>query len=174
MLLVHHHLWCKVIHNNLNRSLHTIVNEPHHRAQEKHGCTCSTRMAPSGLVQSINPESDNDIPVVDVDSDSNFKGKNLALPVTYYVPSSDEECDWDGTVNHCSLALSDSDFGWTDSESDAGDETETEYLELEGEGLIESLQKSLEEELKSLKKLTPYKVLEQDISGKIWKKAEQN
>ena len=127
-----------------------------------------------GLVQSINSESDNDILVVDVDSDSNFKGKNLALPVTYYVPSSDEECDWDGTVNHCSLALSDSDFGWTDSESDAGDETETEYLELEGEGLVESLQKSLEEELKSLKKLTPYDVLEQDISGKIWKKAEQN
>lgn len=115
-----------------------------------------------GGVQPISP----DIPT-HVDSDSDFEGKHI-----YYVPNSDEECDWDGTVNRCSL--SDSDFEWTDSESDADDESETEYSELEGDGLVESLQKSLEEELESLKKLTPYEVLEQDISGKIWKRAEQN
>ena len=58
-----------------------------------------------GGVQPISP----DIPT-HVDSDSDFEGKHI-----YYVPNSDEECDWDGTVNRCSL--SDSDFEWTDSES---------------------------------------------------------
>ena len=120
--------------------------------------------------QSISP----DIPAVHIDSDSNFEGKRVALPVTHYVPNSDEECDWNGTVNYCPLGLSDSDFEWTDSESESDTDDETEYSELEGEGLVESLQKSLEEELKSLKKLTPYETLKQDINGKIWKKAEQN
>ena len=41
------------------------------------------------------------------------------------------------------------------------------YSELEGDGLVESLQKSLEEQLESLKKLTPYEVLEQNINQKI-------
>ena len=36
---------------------------------------------------------------------------------------------------------------------------ETEYSELEGGSLIESLQKSLEAELESLKKPTPYETI---------------
>ena len=73
------------------------------------------------------------------------------------------ECDWDGSVNHC---LS-SDSDWEDELDD------TEFSELEGEDLKESLQKALEAELALLTQLTPYEVILQATS-KEWKRAEQN
>ena len=77
--------------------------------------------------------------------------------------------DWDGTVNH--YLSSDSDSVWTDSEADDEDDSEgTEYSDLEGDSLVESLQRTLE----SLRKPAPYEAIKQDLSTKNWKKTEQN
>lgn len=51
---------------------------------------------------------------------------------------SDKECEWDGTVNH--WVSSDSDSAWSDSDGDGYDSEGTEYSELEGQDLLESLQ----------------------------------
>ena len=79
------------------------------------------------------------------------------------------ECDWDGSVNHC---LS-SDSDWEDESDDGFESDDTEFSELEGEDLKESLQKALEAELALLTQLTPYEVILQATS-KEWKRAEQN
>src|ERR1700759_1553290 len=47
----------------------------------------------------------------------------------------DEECGWDGTINHWLSSDSSSDFVWN------GLDSESELSELEGEELLESLQK---------------------------------
>ncbi|KAF8220442.1 hypothetical protein L208DRAFT_1382661 [Tricholoma matsutake] len=93
--------------------------------------------------------------------------------LAYTSLNSDKECDWDGTVNHYLSSVRDS--AWTDSEADDEDDSEgTEYSDLEGDSLVESLQKTLEAELESLRKPTPYEAIKQDLSTKNWKKAEQN
>ena len=67
------------------------------------------------------------------------------------------------------------DSAWNDSEADDKDDSErTEYSDLEGDSLVESLQKTLEAELESLRKPTPYEAIKRDLSTKNWKKTEQN
>jgi hypothetical protein len=93
---------------------------------------------------------------------------SLHLDLTH---DSGEECDWDGTVNHC--LSSDSDYAWTDSDTKGYNSDETEYLELEGEDFLESLQNSLQAEMELLGNPTPYETIKRGISVKDWKKLEQ-
>ncbi|KIJ26810.1 hypothetical protein M422DRAFT_272092 [Sphaerobolus stellatus SS14] len=99
--------------------------------------------------------------------------------------SSDEDCDaelcnWVGGVNHC--LSSDSGFSWTDSESNSN----SEFAELEGEKLLQSidnqqavlqaaLEAELQQEIKDLAKPTLYNTLTQTKhTTESWKIAEKN
>ena len=82
------------------------------------------------------------------------------------------ECDWDGNVNHC--LSSDSDSDWDNELEDGFESDNSEFSELEGEDLKESLQKALEAELTLLAWLMPYEVIQQATTSKEWKTAEQN
>jgi hypothetical protein len=105
-------------------------------------------------------------------NEQDFEGIQNDTPA-YTSLNSDKECDWDGTVNH--YLSSDSDCAWTNSEADDEDDSEgTEYSDLEGDSLMESLKKTLEAELESLRKPTPYEAIKRDLSTKDWEKAEQN
>jgi hypothetical protein len=85
--------------------------------------------------------------------------------------SIDEECQWTGGVNH--ILSSDSEFCWTDSDTDS--ESESDFSELEGQELIESLHACLEKELEMLGAQTPYeKVSQRTLTSEEWKKAEGN
>lgn len=83
--------------------------------------------------------------------------------------SSDDECGWDGTVNHVPTSESDSDSDFepgsstdTDSESDT-----IEVSDLEGEELLKSLGLRLEKELELLTTSTPYEKI-QDGTAQRW------
>jgi hypothetical protein len=91
--------------------------------------------------------------------------------ITEELPDDDFECTrWTGGVNHhvSSESDSDSDFGLSTSES----ESEEEFSELEGDDLLESLQRQAAEEAELLKKPTPYEELKRNIQAPEWKKAE--
>jgi hypothetical protein len=83
----------------------------------------------------------------------------------------DDECEWEGGVNH--VLSSDSGTDWTKSDSDS--DPQSDFSELEGQELVESLQSCLEKELEMLGSQTPYeKVLIRRLTLGDWKKAEGN
>jgi uncharacterized sporulation protein YeaH/YhbH (DUF444 family) len=96
---------------------------------------------------------------------------------------SDIECTgWTGGVNHVP-SDTDTDSGdedWKDTDLDGGsadsDEDDNEDLEdLEGEDLLDGLQKKwelLQQELEDLEKPTPYECILKKTTAKEWKKAE--
>jgi hypothetical protein len=89
---------------------------------------------------------------------------------------SDDECGWDGTVNHVPTSESDSDSDFepgssTDTESES--DLDIEVLDLEGEELLKSLGLRLEKELELLTMLTSYEKI-QDGAAQRWAKAETN
>jgi hypothetical protein len=80
----------------------------------------------------------------------------------------DEVCHWNGGISHIpSDSDSDSEFSWaTDSD------TEDEFSELEGDRLVESLQKQLEMEIEMLHQPTAYKMITKSCTAKEWTQAE--
>jgi hypothetical protein len=82
-----------------------------------------------------------------------------------------ERTKWTGGVNHASDSDSDRDFNPSSaSESEPG--SDEEFSELEGDELLESLQRQAAEEAKLLQKPVPYEELRRAVSRQEWKKAE--
>jgi hypothetical protein len=102
----------------------------------------------------------------------------LVTPIINYLFSSNSHpslvskgsavADGDSRVSHIpSNSDSDSEFSWaTDSD------TEDEFSELEGDGLVESLQKQLEMEIEMLHQPTAYKMITKSHTMKEWTQAE--
>ena len=85
--------------------------------------------------------------------------------------SIEDECDWDGSVNY--YPSSDSEFKENNSDDGYGSE-ESEFSELEGKDLKESLQKALEAEIALLTQPTPYEDIQRTVTSQEWKNAEKN
>ncbi len=89
-----------------------------------------------------------------------------AIPVSddFGIQNTAEECGWDGMVNHILSSDNDSEF---DDETD-----ESDFGELEGNELIESLELGLAREVEQLCRTTPYGHVTKNISSQQWKEAE--
>jgi len=103
---------------------------------------------------------------LEIDSELDTEGESSEVEVT----------SWTGGVNNHLIGLdgSDSDVDDTEWESES---SEDEVDELEGDDLVESLRKEIENELNLLKQTaqTPYeKINNANLTSKDWKKAEQN
>lgn len=87
--------------------------------------------------------------------------------------TSTEVTAWSGGVNnHLVVSKNDSDFNDTEWDSDS---SEDEVDELEGDELVDSLQREIEHEICLLQELepTPYERLMTVVTEKEWKRAEQ-
>ena len=75
------------------------------------------------------------------------------------INSDTDEGNWDGTVNYC--PSDNSEFCWTDMESDDSDSDSVD--ELNGEDLYTSIDSELARELEDLAKETAYEILERKL-----------
>jgi hypothetical protein len=92
----------------------------------------------------------------------------LPPPTDYLSDESDNEiCHWAGGISCLPLSSSPE-----KTESSASDSESDE--ELEGDALVQSLQKEFENEVEILKQVSPYTKITQTVSSKEWKAAEQN
>jgi len=85
-------------------------------------------------------------------------------------PSDSEICSWDGGVNHYPSDVGETTHWNSDSE-------EEEFSDLEGDELLQSLQKAQEKELERLEnvsKPTAFDKMSQNLTSEEWKKAESN
>ncbi|KAJ6576256.1 hypothetical protein B0H10DRAFT_1963606 [Mycena sp. CBHHK59/15] len=83
----------------------------------------------------------------------------------------DNECSWDGGVNHI---VSESEKDWKPAADEEGIGSDSDLSELEGPELVESLHHQLEREVAALARATPYEKINQPMSAKNWKKVEAN
>ncbi|KAJ6565078.1 hypothetical protein B0H10DRAFT_2239222 [Mycena sp. CBHHK59/15] len=83
----------------------------------------------------------------------------------------DNECSWDGGVNHI---VSESEKDWKPAADEEGIGSDPDLSELEGPELVESLHHQLEREVAALDRATPYEKINQPMSAKNWKKVEAN
>jgi hypothetical protein len=87
-------------------------------------------------------------------------------------PSDSEICSWNGGLNHYPSDVEKTTHWDSDSESE-----EDGFSDLEGDELLESLQKVQEKDLKRLEnvsKLTAFDKMSQNLTSEEWKKAESN
>jgi hypothetical protein len=87
------------------------------------------------------------------------------------VNSDTDEGDWNGTVNY--YPSDDSEFCWTDTESDDSDSDSVD--ELDGEDLYTSIDSELARELEDLAKETAYEIIlnsGKEVTNKIWRKLD--
>ena len=94
-------------------------------------------------------------------------------PFNELTDEDNERTKWTGGVIHIPDSESDSDRDFDPSsalESEPG--SDEEFSELEGDELLESLQRQAAEEAKLLQKPVPYEELKRGVSGQEWKKAE--
>jgi hypothetical protein len=84
----------------------------------------------------------------------------------------ENECmDWDGSLNHFTVEeLEQSD---TDDDDEDTDDNE-EFMELEGDELLQSLQLQGERERATIEALSTFRELKRTITKKEWKKAESS
>lgn len=87
------------------------------------------------------------------------------------VSDGENECSWDGGVNHI---ISDSDGDWESTGDGEGIGSDSDLSELEGPELVESLHSQLEREIAAFARATPYEKINQPMSAKDWKKVEAN
>ncbi|KAF9455972.1 hypothetical protein BDZ94DRAFT_1327277 [Collybia nuda] len=108
----------------------------------------------------------------DTDIDTEVLGMTLTSHsenVVQGLDNSDDECDWDGGINH--TLSSDSEFCWTDS--DESDDSK-EFTELEGDALLDNIN-HLQAEVDLLSARTPYEQMTETVlTSKDWKKAESH
>ncbi|KAJ7708564.1 hypothetical protein B0H14DRAFT_2646573 [Mycena olivaceomarginata] len=85
----------------------------------------------------------------------------------------ENECSWDGGVNH-SISDSGSDWNSTENSDHANSDSDSDLSELEGPDLVQSLQTQLEQEIHALGRATAYETINAPISTKNWRQAEAN
>lgn len=132
-----------------------------HKRKHLLAAAARAREARLNQQQSANPGFE------EINSENTAPKSNLALEI-----NSDEECCWEGGVNH--TLSSDSEFYQTEGESEESTSDSEEFSEVEDEDLLRSLQENLAQELKMLASPTPYQEVLQNLTTKDWKKAEQN
>ena len=85
-------------------------------------------------------------------------------------PSDSEICFWDGGVNHYPSDVEETTHWNSDSEEEG-------FSDLQGDELLQSLQKTQQKELERIEnvsKPTAFDKMSQDLTSEEWKKAESN
>jgi hypothetical protein len=85
-------------------------------------------------------------------------------------PTCENECtNWDGSLNHFTVEELDQ----SDTDDDETDDEE-EFMELEGDELLQNLQRRGEQEQAAIERSTRFRGLQRTITKKEWKKAESS